>query len=228
MGGGRLRAFAGDVQGCFFQGVQGCFGAHFYLVEASGGVRICSGLFRFVRGARGAGHCVALSFFWRYGSTIGARRFPSFLRRQEPARSAGVRGGAVVQRARVPACAGMTVGGAGTTGKAVGVQEGGRRWLATSHPPPSLPPKRGEGCIGEGSGCVGVGAWVPACAGMMSGGRNELGNAQQCLPKEHSSLPPSRGETKRGVGAPRLRWRLSGRSGCDERLLHARGVPPPT
>ena len=38
--------------------------------------------------------------------------------------------------------------GIGMTGKAIGVQEGGRRWFATSHPPPNLPPKRGEGCIG--------------------------------------------------------------------------------
>ena len=36
-------------------------------------------------------------------------------------------------------------GSAGMKGKAIGAREGGRRWLATSHPPPNLPPKRGEG-----------------------------------------------------------------------------------
>ena len=108
MGGGRLRAFAGDVQGCFFHGVRGCCGGLPYLVEASGGVRICSGLFRFVRGAGGVGHYVALSFCWGYGSTIGARRLASFLppnvipaqagmwatRGRWFALSSGVRGGA--------------------------------------------------------------------------------------------------------------------------------------
>ena len=59
-----------------------------------------------------------------------------------------LRGGSAVRA--VPACAGMTGrGGAGTTG------EGGRRQgrrsglgaalLVASHPPPNLPPKRGEG-----------------------------------------------------------------------------------
>ena len=35
--------------------------------------------------------------------------------------------------------------GAGVAGEAFGVQAGDWRPLAASHPPPSLPPKRGEG-----------------------------------------------------------------------------------
>ena len=41
--------------------------------------------------------------------------------------------------------AGMAKEGAGMVGKAIGVREGGRRWLAGFHPPPNLPPGRGEG-----------------------------------------------------------------------------------
>ena len=41
--------------------------------------------------------------------------------------------------------AGVVEEGAGTTGKAIGVREGGRRWLVAFHPPPNLPPERGEG-----------------------------------------------------------------------------------
>ena len=54
-------------------------------------------------------------------------------------------------------------GGAGTTGKAIGVREGGRRWLASSHPPPNLPPERGgrdelgKGVRGLALGAVGLG-----------------------------------------------------------------------
>ena len=39
----------------------------------------------------------------------------------------------------------MTVGGAGVAGEAIGVLEGGWRSLVAFHPPPNLPPKRGEG-----------------------------------------------------------------------------------
>jgi len=60
----------------------------------------------------------------------------------------------------IPACAGMTEARAGTyggarrnvrgraqecTGEAIGVLESGWQTLGVSHPPPNLPPGRGEG-----------------------------------------------------------------------------------
>ena len=42
----------------------------------------------------------------------------------------------------VPACAGMTEKGAA---RVIGAQRDWCGWLAAVHPPPNLPPKRGEG-----------------------------------------------------------------------------------
>ena len=52
----------------------------------------------------------------------------------------------------VPACAGMTGGGAGVTEVRRGRSRGAgwRWWLVASHPPPNLPPGRGEGPEREG------------------------------------------------------------------------------
>ena len=59
-------------------------------------------------------------------------------------------------------------GGAGMTAGPVG-----ERRLAVAaafHPHLTSPLKGGRDELGEGSGCVGVGAWVPACAGMTERG----------------------------------------------------------
>ena len=67
------------------------------------------------------------------------------------------------------------------TGKAIGVRGGGRRWLATSHPPPSLPLEGGRDELGKGwvlGGCVD--GWVPACAGMTEWGRGGGGVGDRC------------------------------------------------
>ena len=85
-----------------------------------------------------------------------------------------------------------------------------------SAPNSSLPPFRGR--LRGGSAqrpCAGgewmsgqsfaARGWVPACAGMTEWG---AGMASESAP--NSSLPPFRGETKRGVDAAPLRCPLSG------------------
>ena len=83
--------------------------------------------------------------------------------------------------------------------------EGGWWWLGASHPPPNLPPKRGEGPEREARAKFGGGA-IRRAANRPTRypPRRTKQHAPHTYPKKIQSLPPFRGEVRWGVGCCEL------------------------
>ena len=155
----------------FFGVFGGDSGGWSYLVGAFGGVRICSGLFGFVRevvegltvvsfvnfchGLVSVGQAVVAGGEDVSAGLRGERHGMALLFCGKSSRSWGERG--------------CVVGD--SWGMGAGGVSGAWRWLGASHPPPNLPPGRGEG-LNWGGGGMGVSGILGGC--VWGGGVGEV------------------------------------------------------